>query len=72
MTTHQDLDTIDERALRSLDGMTLNRDAFARDVLLLTAELRNWRAAHARAETRSQSDSGFAGAFADIFKGFAK
>ena len=53
---------------QDLDGMTVNRDAKR-----MTAELRQWRAAHARAEARTKAEPGFAGAFADIFgKGFAK
>lgn len=34
------LDDIEERAKRHLDGMTVNRDAMARDVLALVAAIR--------------------------------
>jgi len=35
-----ELDAIEARAQRQLDGMTVNRDAMARDVLKLTRALR--------------------------------
>lgn len=35
-----ELDNIEARALRHLDGMTVNRDAMARDVLKLVRALR--------------------------------
>ncbi|AXY83330.1 hypothetical protein [Acidovorax phage ACPWH] len=51
MTT-TDLDDSDQRADRMLDGMAVNRERLARDTKALTAELRNWRRAHERAESR--------------------
>ena len=71
-TEHQDLDSIDHRADRVLDGMTINRDLFARDAKRMAAELRQWRAAHARTEARTKGEPGFAGSFVDILKGFRK
>lgn len=71
-TEHPDLDSLEQRAARTLDGMTINRDLFARDVKRMSAELRQWRAAHARAEARTKTEPGFAGAFEDLFKGFGK
>ena len=66
---HQDLDSLNERADRILDGMTINRELFARDVKRMSAELAQWRNAHARTEA-ARSNPGFGGAFDDMFGGF--
>jgi hypothetical protein len=66
MTIIVDIDKAEERAQRSLDGMTYNRDQMARDVIGMAAELRNWRAAFERMKTRS-NDPGFSGVFKDVF-----
>lgn len=63
---HQDIDSLNERAERMLDGMTVNRQLFARDVKRMAAELAQWRNAHARMEARSAGKRGFE----DLFKGF--
>lgn len=63
---HQDIDSLNERAERILDGMTVNRELFARDVKRMAAELAQWRNAHARMEARSAGNS----SFEDLFKGF--
>ena len=47
---HQDLDSLNERADRVLNGMSINRELFARDVKRMAAELAKWRNAHARSE----------------------
>jgi hypothetical protein len=57
MTTLAD---IEQRAQRMLDGMTVNREAFARDVLALVAAVRAARPAS------EPQHSGFAEAFDDI------
>lgn len=43
MLTQPDLDSIEERAQRLLDGMTVNHAAFAREVMRISKELRHWR-----------------------------
>ena len=65
---HQDIDSLIERADRVLNGMTINRELFARDVKRMEAGLAQWRNAHARAEPDTARNSGFAGAFGDLFK----
>ena len=81
---HQDLDSLNERADRVLNGMSINRELFARDVKRMAAELAKWRNAHARSEpenarsepenARSEPEnarsSQFSGAFDDLFGGF--
>lgn len=56
------LDEMAERAQRHLDGMTVNKDAMARDVLALVGAI---KAAQAR-RPRQQTD-GFAAAFDELF-----
>ena len=74
---HQDLDSLNERADRVLNGMSINRELFARDVKRMAAERAKWRNAHARSEpenARSEPEnarsSQFSGAFDDLFGGF--
>ena len=67
---NQDLDSIDERCVRVLDGMSVNFDKLARDAQKATQELRNWRAAFERMKAESANKAGFAGAFDELFKGF--
>lgn len=55
------LDEMAERAQRHLDGMTVNKDAMARDVLQLVAAIKA-----AQQRTRRQP-GGFAEVFGDIF-----
>lgn len=62
---HQDIDSLNERADRILDGMTINRQVFARDVKRMAAELTRWRNAHTL--TRPQKPGG--ASFADTFNG---
>lgn len=57
------LKSIGDRAQRQLDGMTINRDAFVRDVLRLVAAVQG---AQARAQMKPQP-GGFADHFASIF-----
>jgi hypothetical protein len=59
------LDEMAARAQRHLDGMTVNRDAMARDVLTLVEAIRS---AQRRAPARpAQPGSNFSDAFGDIF-----
>lgn len=71
MTNHQDLTDLDQRADRMLDGMSVHRDKFARDVKTITQELRNWRDAFARMERESKTaesaTKGFGSTFDDLF-----
>lgn len=69
---HQDIDSLIERASRLADGMTINREAFARDAIALAKELRQWRNAHERAQPQKGAEGGFAGAFGDLFKDLGK
>lgn len=57
------LQSIGDRAQRQLDGMTINRDAFARDVLRLVAAVQQ---AQARAPVKPQP-GGFADTFGELF-----
>lgn len=66
---NQDIESIIERANRMQDGMTVNRNAFARDVVKIAKELQNWRNAHARAEPENKKEEALNNAFADILKG---
>lgn len=67
---HQDLDSLNERADRVLNGMSINRELFARDVKRMAAELAKWRNAHARSQPENARGSQFSGAFDDLFGGF--
>lgn len=62
------LDQIEARAQRHLDGMTVNRDAMARDVLRLAQAIRS---AQKRATGGGQTaaNAGFSDAIAGIFSG---
>lgn len=51
------LDEMEARARRHLDGMTVNRDAMAKDVLQLVAALRAAQAQHAQAKAQAQEDN---------------
>ena len=64
---HQDLDDLDQRADRLLDGMSVHREKLARDLRAATVELRRWREAHARAQADGPKQADFADAFADLF-----
>lgn len=50
------LEEMEQRALRHLDGMTVNRDAMAHDVLQLVAAVRKYR--NQASETSEESDFG--------------
>lgn len=67
-----DIDAAEARARRQLDGMTINRDAMARDVIALCALVRNYRTLNAKKEDTPLKDTSMAGTFEDIFKGFRK
>lgn len=61
------LDEMEARAQRHLDGMTVNRDALAKDVLALAKAI---RAAQKRATERQKTPfggMGGSGGFGDIF-----
>lgn len=62
------LEEMEARAQRHLDGMTVNRDAMALDVLRLTKAIRaaQKRAAEINAAKKA-TGGGYAGAFAGIF-----
>lgn len=62
------LDEMAERAQRQLDGMTVNRDAMARDVLQLVEAIRAMQR-RAAAERPAQPSGDFTAAFDDIFSG---
>ena len=65
---HKDIDSLTQRADRMLDGMTINREVFAKDVKRTAAELAQWRNAHARSEpVKDYRKETFAGAFGDLF-----
>lgn len=65
---HQDLNDLDVRADRMLDGMSVNRDKLARDIKTLTQELRNWRATFDRTKRESGNASGFGSAFDELLR----
>jgi len=52
-----ELDQIETRAQRHLDGMTVNRDAMARDVLKLARALRRLASEVPRAQHAPQSST---------------
>lgn len=63
------LDEIEARANRHLDGMTVNRDAMARDVLKLCAALRRLQREVARpSKPDVRKEDIFSGIFGDIFR----
>ena len=62
-----DLKSIEDRAQRMLDGMTVNREAFARDVLKLCAAAR--QVAAAKQPEAKPTAAPFDGFFGDIFGG---
>lgn len=66
-----ELDNIEARALRHLDGMTVNRDAMARDVLKLVRAVRRL-SAEVAVTIPQQQRSGRRGEdiLRDIFGGF--
>lgn len=73
MTTQVDPVEATTRARRALDGMSVNRDAMARDVIALAEEVTNWRASFARAKaTNADKGRGIADEINDIVKGFSK
>ena len=61
------LDDMADRAQRHLDGMTVNKDAMARDVLKLVEAIRGMQK-RAQAQPRPQA-GGFAEAFDDVLSG---
>jgi hypothetical protein len=63
---------MEERANRQLDGMNVNRDAMARDVIHLVAILRDARTAIENLQRTQQKPSIYQDAFKDIFKGIFK
>ena len=67
--TNEELNDLDARALRMLDGMSVNREKLARDVMRLTAETRR-RMAPPQPEPRKQGPftGAFEGVFDDVFK----
>ena len=79
---HPDIDSLIDRADRMLDGMAVNRELFVRDVKRMTAELAQWRNAHARLQPKrppeqtqrarepDPTSGDFSTAFGDLFKGF--
>lgn len=61
------LDEMAERAQRHLDGMTVNKDAMARDVLKLVEAIRGMQQ---RAQVQQHPQArGFAEAFDDVLSG---
>lgn len=66
------LDEIEQRALRHLDGITVNRDAMARDVLTLVRAVRNAKLAISNLRKTQEPNSIFAQSFDNIFKDLDK
>lgn len=65
---HTQLNAMAERAQRQLDGMTINRDAMARDVLTLVKLVRAMKAqAEAAARSPRGAPGGMAGEFERMF-----
>lgn len=66
-----DLASIEERAQRVLDGMTINREAFARDVLALGRAARRMQKEVSRLHAMGKGKGGdvLADVFGDIFGG---
>ncbi len=67
------LDDMESRAQRHLDGMTVNRDAMARDVLKLCQAIRS--AQKRAAERQPQSGTpkpDYSGTFDDLFGSFGR
>ncbi|WP_421576618.1 hypothetical protein [Stenotrophomonas maltophilia] len=66
-----DLASIEARAQRVLDGMTINREAFARDVLKLTHAARRLQGEVVRLQPHQSGPGGggFTDVFGDIFGG---
>lgn len=66
-----DLASIEERAQRVLDGMTINREAFARDVLALCRAARRMQKEVSRLRAMGKGTGGdvLADVFGDIFGG---
>jgi len=60
------LDEMATRAQRHLDGMTVNRDAMAKDVLTLVGAIRQLQQRAKVAQPDSQPNN-FSGAFGDLF-----
>lgn len=60
------LDEMAGRAQRHLDGMTVNRDAMAKDVLTLVGAIKQVQARSATS-TRTGQQGGFSDAFDSIF-----
>lgn len=60
------LDEMATRAQRHLDGMTVNRDAMAKDVLTLVSAIRQMQQ-RATATQSTQRGSNFSDAFGDLF-----
>lgn len=67
MTTYVNTVEAKTRAQRALDGMNYNRDAMARDVIGLVAEIEAYRAAAARERTRQQANEHVRNPPNDIF-----
>lgn len=68
MLTQPDIDSLIERAQRMQDGMTINRDLFAKDVLRAALELKQWRNSHHNKEPERKADDPFNDIFGGIFK----
>lgn len=66
-----DLASIEERARRVLDGMTINREAFARDVLALGSAARRLQKEVLRLNEMGKGTGGdvLGAVFGDIFGG---
>lgn len=70
MTNLPELDRIEQRAQRQLDGMTVNRDALASDTLRLCRLVRRLRDQVAvQPKPEAKSDDGVADLFEFIFGG---
>jgi hypothetical protein len=64
---------METRAQRHLDGMTVNRDAMARDVLTLVGAIRQMQQrATATATKSTQPGSNFSDAFGNLFDDILK
>ena len=66
------LDEMDARAQRYLDGMTVNKDAMARDVLMLTQAIRGAQKRAAERAKKTPGNTPFADIFGEVFGGFGR
>lgn len=70
MTQNIDLEFVKDQVNRLADGMSVNKEALARNVKALCVETANWRAAHARQKpspAKSAAQPPFSETFGEMF-----